>query len=137
MTARHARRYGTANAKGSQRAAAWLAVLAVLAQAVLFEFAMAARDAAETSGQAAAGTHHAHHGAPAQGPQGPGHDHGKDCPFCLARATHAAPGLPSAPELPLPASAAAVASPLAQARVRARRRPGRFRSRSPPREPRD
>lgn len=140
MMARSARPWsGTANPKVSRHALVWLAVLAVVTQAVLFEFAMAARGTATASGRAAV-AHHAHrsdHQVPRDDRDAPRHEHGgKDCPFCVARATHATPSLPHGPDLVPPPSAVAVASPFPRARVRAPRRPARFRSRSPPRAPR-
>jgi hypothetical protein len=99
-------------------------------QAVLFEFAMAARDAAEAEGRATA--HHAHHEGAGDSQGAPTHEHGKDCPFCVARAAHQAPSLPAGVSLPLPSSVVAVARPAPRRRVRARRRPARFSSRSPP-----
>jgi hypothetical protein len=108
----------------------WLAVLAVVTQSVLFELAMAARAQAAASGP----THrHAHHGEiPAKKPSAPGHKHQEDCPFCLARAAN--PPLPALPGLGLPSPAAGgrIRQPISIGRVRARRRPTRFRARSPP-----
>jgi HAMP domain-containing protein len=134
MVERSARPWGgTASPKVSRHAVVWLAVLAVVAQAVLFEFAMAARETAAASKRAAV-AHHDDHQVPRGDQDAPRHKHGgKDCPFCVARATHATPSLPHGPELTSPCSAVTFAPPLLRARIRARRRPARFRSRSPPR----
>jgi hypothetical protein len=117
-----------------RRSAAWLAILAVLAQAIFFEFAMAAR-AATAREQAAAAYHVAQH-VPQDDQDVPRqHQHsGKDGPFCIARAMHQAPALPTDIVVLLLFAVVSV-PPLPRARVRARRRPARFRSRSPPREP--
>jgi HAMP domain-containing protein len=118
-----------------RRTVAWFAVLAVLAQTVLFDFAMAARETAAARERATA-AHHAAQQAPRNDPDAPQNQHGgKDCAFCLARATHQAPTPPAGAALPLPLPIAVVVPPLPRVRVRARRRPTRFRSRSPPREP--
>ncbi|HEX6011404.1 MAG TPA: hypothetical protein VFY87_06270, partial [Geminicoccaceae bacterium] len=66
----------------------------------------------------------------------PGHKHQEDCPFCVARATHQAPASPDGVAVPVPVLVTVARPTLPRARVRARRRPTRFRSRSPPGEPR-
>jgi hypothetical protein len=129
-----ARRLGLGGRIGRRSTTAWLAVLAVLAQAVLFDLAMAAREAAEAQAQAWAAAAH-HHEAPGHGREAPrGHKHREDCPFCVARATHQAPAPPDGVAVPAPLPVAAARPALPRARVRARRRPTRFRSRSPPGE---
>jgi hypothetical protein len=119
-----------------RRTATWLAVLALFAQTVLFDLAMAARETAAARERIAAA--HATHHAPRDDRNAPQHPHGgEDCPFCVARTTHQASSLPTSACLPLPLSIAAVALPLPRGRARARRRPSRFRARSPPRKPSD
>jgi hypothetical protein len=114
---------------------AWFAVLTVLTQTVLFDLAMAARETAAARERAVA-AHHAEHHAPRHDRDAPQRQHGgKDCPFCVARATHQALTPPAGAILPRPLSLVVVVPPLPRGRVRARRRPTRFRSRSPPREP--
>lgn len=119
------------------RLTVWLAVLATLAQAVLFEFAMAGREIA--AGEE--GAPHAHHHArldaakgkaPKHDPDAPRHEHGKECPFCVARATHQAPSLAPGIDVPVPPSARMRAPRRLRDRVRAQRRPARPRCRSPP-----
>ena len=113
----------------------WFAVLAVLVQTVFFDLAMAARETVAARQQAATAHHAAHH-PPRNDRNAPPHQHGgKDCPFCIARAMHQAPTPPTGAALLLPLSIAVVGPLLPRGRVRARRRPTRFRSRSPPREP--
>jgi hypothetical protein len=110
----------------------WLAVLAVVTQTVLFDLAMAARMAA-VAGERAELAQHAHHGAPKGGPEAPAHEHGgKDCPFCIARAMHQAPSPPPVLAVLPPSSAVALATYAPPVRIRARRRPIRFRPRAPP-----
>jgi hypothetical protein len=119
-----------------KRLAGWLAVLAVVLQTTLFDFAMAARARAAAQ-QRAEPAQHAHHGSSQGGQDAPDHEHGsKECPFCLARATHQAASLPPSIDVLPPSVATALTTYLPRQRVRARRRPTRFRSRSPPREPR-
>ncbi|WP_448192337.1 DUF2946 family protein [Azospirillum sp. sgz301742] len=87
---------------------AWLAVLAILVQSTIPDFAMAARNAARHRAEVAAAHqvhHHQHHGAEQQRPETPApagnHDHETLCAFCLALATHGlAAGLGNA--LPVP-----------------------------------
>ena len=131
----HAKRYRISRPT-IRRTVTWFAILAVLAQTVLFDLAMAARETAAAREQAATAHHVAHH-APRNDRDIPRHRHdGQDCPFCVARATHQAPTPPTGGVLPVPLSMAVVVPPLLlRGRVRARRRPTRFRSRSPPREP--
>jgi hypothetical protein len=114
----------------------WLAVLAVVAQTVLFDLAMAARATAAARERVEL-ARHAQHGTPQDGQSVPAHEHsGKDCPFCIARAMHQAPSLPPSVVLPPPSSVVATTPYLPRRRVRAHRRPTRFHSRSPPRLPR-
>ena len=108
----------------------WLAILAVVTQAVLFELAMAARAWALVP----VATHgHAHHGeAPAPKPSPPAHKHEGDCPFCLARAANPPPPALPGIVLPLPVAVRRAERPILLGRIRAGRRPTRFRARSPP-----
>ena len=119
-----------------RRTVTWFAILAVLAQTVLFDLAMAARETAPRGNRSQPRTtwRITRRGTIGTLPQ---HRHdGQDCPFCVARATHQAPTPPTGGVLPVPLSMAVVVPLLlARGRVRARRRPTRFRSRSPPREP--
>lgn len=115
---------------GRRRVLAWLAILAILVQTIVPDFAMAARAAGYRIGNAveAAAAHDCHQesGEPelgagsgmqmptgaAHSPQAPagGDDHGAVCPFCLALGTH---GLITEPggKLPVPAFHYAVAQP--------------------------
>ena len=130
-----ARRLGLHGKVRRRSTTAWLAVFAVLAQAVLSDLAMAARETAEAQARTAAAHRHAHDKAPGQGREAPpGHRHQEDCPFCVARATHQAPAPPDGFAVPAPLPVAAARPTLPRARVRARCRPARFRSRSPPGE---
>jgi hypothetical protein len=107
-----------------------LAVLALVTQTVLFDLAMAAAGTAAIL-PAAAAPHAHHHPAPANAPAQ--HEHGKDCPFCVARAGHQATALPAGPAARV-AAGYRLASPRPRPqRIRARQRPACFRSRSPPR----
>lgn len=110
--------------------AAWLAVLAVLAQTVLFEHAMAAEKVA--AAQARATVHHHDHGAGEEpAPERAPHQHDQDCPFCLARASNQ--GLSLGVGLVLPRLAVVVVAPPSRGgRLRVARRPARIRCRSPP-----
>jgi hypothetical protein len=110
----------------------WLAVLAAVAQTALFDFAMAAQ-ATDAAQKRVERVRHAHHGMPQDGQGAPTHEHGgKDCPFCVARATHQAPSLPSGIAIPAPLLVGTFVRPGSRHRLRARRRPARFHSRSPP-----
>lgn len=122
------------------RLTVWVAVLAVLAQAVLFEFAMAGRETAAARERAAAPAEHAHHhahrgtegDAPKRDRDVPRHEHGKDCPFCTARAMHQASSATPGLDLPAPHALWMPAPRPPRSRIRARRRPARLRCRSPP-----
>ena len=78
----------------------WLAVLAILVQTTVPDFAMAARRATQQRAEAIAAHQvhaHQHDGAGHQRPKAPSpadsHEHAKLCAFCLALATHGlAPG---------------------------------------------
>src|SRR4051794_32520883 len=126
------RRRAPAERRGLLRlAVSWLAVLAIVAQAVLFEFAMTPRPAAAEPSAAS----HCHPSpAPQDDRQHPGHQHGKYCPFCIARACHQLASLPIGAGLAtLVVDAAVVVVPVPRPDpVRARRRPPRFGSRAPP-----
>lgn len=121
-------------ARGPGRAfAVCLAVLAILAQNVLFEHAMAAAKVAAAQARAErehAHAHGHHGGAPNEPKQAP-HQHGEDCPFCLARAMHQGLSLAAGPVL-LRLAVVGVTSPLPRGRVRVARRSARVRCRSPP-----
>ena len=133
MVRRAARRDGARH----RRVVACLAVLAVVAQAVLFDFAMAARATTAAQERAAAAHSPGHHHTPPHKPDNPGHGHeGTECPFCIARATHQAAPVANAVVPLLVTWLVAAAAPFAHNRVRAVRRPRRFRSRSPPTAPR-
>lgn len=135
------RRQGTWRHVRCRRLATWLAVLAVVVQVVLFELAMAARDAAAADPTAltvheVCGEHAVPAGDPRAPHRQPTHDHRRDCPFCIARAVDPVLAALPGPDLPPPRPAGRDAPPArARARVRAIHRPGRFRSRSPPRSP--
>ncbi len=123
-------------------------MLAILAQAVLFEFAMAARDSAPATAQAAAADaphhatsshdHDACHPGNDEAPSVPSpHRHGgADCPFCLARCAHQAAGLPNVAELPARTAPAADAGfPPPPERAWAREAVAAFQARAPPSAP--
>jgi hypothetical protein len=131
----HAKRYRISRPT-IHRTVTWFAILAVLAQTVLFDLAMAARETAAARERIATARHAAHH-APRDDRNAPQHQHDRqDCPFCVARATHQAPTPPTGGVLSVPLSMAVVVPLLLpRGRVRARRRPTHFRSRSPPHEP--
>ncbi|WP_448204879.1 DUF2946 family protein [Azospirillum sp. sgz302134] len=91
--------------------AAWLAVLAILVQTIVPDFAMAARNAARQQATAATAQqiHHADHqhrdGAAQPGKPAPADRHQVEdvCAFCLALNTHGTPPHPGA-ELAVPVS---------------------------------
>ena len=94
----------------------WLAVLAILVQTTVPDFAMAARRAAQHRADAVAAQQvheHHHDGAGHQQPDTPtpadSHEHAKLCAFCLALSTH---GLAAAPHDALAAPATYGAAPL-------------------------
>lgn len=101
---------------------AWLAVLAVVVQTTVPDFAMSVRRAALQRADAAAAHHveHGRHGGGDHGqPEAPapaGHEHEQLCAFCLALGTH---GLEAAPDdaLPVPVAYGAAALP-AEAGIR-------------------
>lgn len=100
---------------------AWLAVLAVVVQTTVPDFAMAARRAAQQRADAAAALHvqHGQHGDRHGQPEAPApasHEHEQLCAFCLALGTH---GLEAAPTdaLPLPVAYGAAVLP-AEAGIR-------------------
>ena len=64
--------------------AVWLALVVILAQAVLFEYAMAGTEA--MSGPSSQVAHHEHHDGAKNTQPRPKHSHHADCPFCLALA---------------------------------------------------
>ncbi|PWC41686.1 hypothetical protein TSO221_23050 [Azospirillum sp. TSO22-1] len=94
---------------------AWLAVLAVVVQTTVPDFAMAARRAAQQRADIAT-AHHVQHGlhGDRQGqPEAPApasHEHEQLCAFCLALGTH---GLEAAPDdaLPVPVAYGAAVLP--------------------------
>ncbi|MBP2232618.1 hypothetical protein J2847_005949 [Azospirillum agricola] len=90
--------------RGARVVAAWLAVLAILVQTLVPDFAMAARDAARQKAEIALALQsvllgqeavqpHAGGCAPASDEQAPvrGHQHEELCAFCLALNTHGTP----------------------------------------------
>ncbi|HYD70217.1 DUF2946 family protein [Azospirillum sp.] len=98
----------------------WLAVLAILVQTTVPDFAMAARRAAQQRAEAitAHQVHAPHHdGAGQRQPEAPvpanGHEHAKLCAFCLALAAH---GLAAASDdaLHTPATYGAAPQPVEQ-----------------------
>lgn len=93
---------------------AWLAVLAIVVQTTVPDFAMAARRAAQQRAETAAAHHvlHGHHGGEHGQPDTPAparHEHEPLCAFCLALGTH---GLEAAPADALPAPVAYEAAAL-------------------------
>lgn len=111
-----------AGVAGSRRLVmGWLAVLAILVQTTIPDFAMAARNAARQRAEVAAGHYayeHHHHGTERRQPETPapaggGGEHGTLCAFCLALATH---GLAAAPgeALVAPTDYEAVRQPVEQ-----------------------
>lgn len=93
---------------------AWLAVLAVVVQTTVPDFAMAARNAARIQAAAAQQLSHGHHdgGHRPSEPAAPTHgqDHEALCAFCLALGTHGLSAAPAA-ALPVPAQYGVAALP--------------------------
>jgi hypothetical protein len=110
--------------------AVWLALVAILAQAVLFEYAIAGTEA--MSGPSSQVAHHEHHDGAKNTQPRPKHSHHADCPFCLALSSHKATGTPPEAQLPTLLAGRALALPFAAGRLAPHRGPAHARSRSPP-----